>query len=488
MREEILRMEHICCTDEGVLELDYLNMQIFKGEIYGILELENYGISKLIALICRNTHLENGQVFFDEKRVNSARESDGSKNKATVIGRQSRLIDSLSLADNLFVLREGFHRYVIPERAVRVEAERVLKEVGIGLSARTRAGKLSRYHRLVLEVMKAVIAGSKLIILWDISDMLSAEELPQFHRLLRKMTEKGNTFLYIYGHHEVLRQVCDRIAVFKEQKIQKVLSDQDMLRDQIVNVYARYAYNKLLRLSRDTQNEICGKDVIRLEQVCYGHIRDLSFSVSAGENVLLLDRSNTIIDELSELLVGEEEPGSGIILPVLPGKERKKRIVLIKRDAVHSTLFPELSYLENLCSPLAEKVPLFWQKSKFKKSVCHEYREKIGPVIEADNLYGLSQKDLLTLVYYRYLIARPELVICVQPLSNMDMHLRSHVLELMAELRNSGIAVLMLNTELYDTFYIANKLVQVEHGTITKEYTKAHFDEARRIQEDIFPD
>ena len=44
MREEILRMEHICCTDEGVLELDYLNMQIFKGEIYGVLELENHGI------------------------------------------------------------------------------------------------------------------------------------------------------------------------------------------------------------------------------------------------------------------------------------------------------------------------------------------------------------------------------------------------------------------------------------------------------------
>ena len=61
-----------------------------------------------------------------------------------------------------------------------------------------------------------------------------------------------------------------------------------------------------------------------LERVCYGHIRDLSFSVSAGENVLLLDRSNTIIDELSDLLVGEEEPGSGIILPMMPGKERKK--------------------------------------------------------------------------------------------------------------------------------------------------------------------
>ena len=488
MREEILRMEHICCMDGDVRELDYLNMQIFKGEIYGILELENYGISKLVELICRNTPVENGQVFFEEKLVNSARESDGSRNRAALVSRQSRLIDSLSLADNLFVLREGFRRYVIPERAMQIETERILKEVGIRLPARTRAGRLSGYHRLVLEVMKAVIGGARLIILWDISDMLSAEELPQFHGLLRKLTEKGNTFLYIYGHHELLRQVCDRIAVFKDQTIQKVLSDQDMLRDQIVNVYARYTYNKLLRLSRDTENEIRGNEAVRLEHVNYGHIHDLSFSVSMGENVLLLDQSNTIIDELAELLTGNETPVSGRILPCMQEPERKKRIVLIKRDATRSTLFPELSYLENLCVPLAEKIPFFWQRSKLHRSVYYEYRDKIGSVIEADNLYGLSQKDLLTLVYYRYLITRPDLVICIQPLSNMDMHLRGHVLELMAELRGSGIAVLMLNTELYDTFYIANKLIRVEHGHVTSEYTKEHFDEARMVQREIFPD
>ena len=488
MREEVLRMEHICCMGGGVRELDYVNMQIFKGEIYGILELENYGIEKLIQLICRNMPMEYGQVFFDEKLVNSAWESDGSRNRVALISRRSHLIDSLSLADNLFVMREGFRRYVIPERAMELETDRILREAGIRLPAGTRAERLNGYQRLVLEVMKAVIASARLIILWDISDMLSTEELPQFHRLLRKLTEKGNTFLYIYGHHELLRQVCDRIAVFQEQTIRKVLSDQDILRDQIVNVYARYTYHKLLRLSSDVENEMVGDEVLRLEHVNYQHIHDLSFSVVRGENVLLLDQSNTIIDELSELVMGKAYPASGSILPCMREQERKKRIALVQRDAIHSMLFPELSYLENLCIPLAEKVPFFWQKSKFRKSVYYEYRDKIGPAIRAGNLYELSQKELLTLVYYRYLIARPNLVICIQPLSNMDMHLRGHVLELMAELRNSGIAVLMLNTELYDTFYIANKLLQVEHGHVTKEYRKAQFDEARQTLEDIFPD
>ncbi len=488
MREEILRMEHICCGVDGSRELDYLNMQIFKGEIYGILVLENYGISKLMELICRNIPIENGQVFFEEKLVNSHRESDCSRNKVALVNRESRLIDSLSLADNLFVLREGFRQHVIADRTIRIETERILKELGIRLPAGTPVEKLGGYHRLVLEVMKAVIAGAGLIILWDISDMLSAEELNEFHGLIRRLAGRGHTFLYVYGHHEVLRQICDRIAIFKEQTIQRVVLDQDRLRDQIINVYARYTYDKLLRLRKDTENETPGCPAIRLDGVCSGPVRDLSFSVSEGETVLLLDESNTILDELSDLLTGRKEPSFGSILPQMGKKERKKRIALIKRDPIHSTLFQELSYLENLCAPLAEKIPFFWLRTRLRRSVYYEFREKIGPAIDASHLYGLSQKELLTLVYYRYLIARPDLVICVQPLSNMDMHLRGHVLELMAELRSRGIAILILNTELYDTFYIANKLIRVEHGRVIGEYTREHFDEARMTQRDIFPD
>ena len=77
---------------------------------------------------------------------------------------------------------------------------------------------------------------------------------------------------------------------------------------------------------------------------------------------------------------------------------------------------------------------------------------------------------------------------CVQPLSDLDMYLRSYVGELMGRLHKSGIAVLMLNTELYDSLYIADRLIQVKHGRIIGEYTRAEFDEIKLMQTVIFPD
>lgn len=488
MREEVLRMERILCENGQEPELNYLSLQIFKGEVYGVLCLERSGIDRMVDLICFNGPLCSGQVFFGEKLVNSAEESTGSRNKVMVIGRQSRLIDGLTLADNLFVIREGFKKRVIPERVIEQETARVFEELHISLSPDMLVEELGAYHRLVVEVLKAVISGDKLIVLWEISDLLSSEELPRFHSLIRRLAGEGNTFLYIYSHHEVLRPVCDRIAIFKGNTIQKVLTVQSAIREQIQTVYARHTYERIMKLRPNGEEQSRGREVLRLDRVAFDKIHDLSFSVYGGENVLLLDQSNTILDELTELLLGNKRPADGQILPSPAMAARERRIAVIQRDAVRSMLFPEMSYLENLCFPLAEKVPFFWQRPKLKRSVLREYREEIGPCIGAGSLYGLTQKELYTLVYYRYLIAKPDLVICVQPLSDTDMYLRTHIAELLSRLRNTGIAVLVLNTELYDTLYIADRLIRVEQGRVIAQVPRERFDEARMTQEEIFPD
>lgn len=488
MKKEILRMEHILCQDGEARQLNYLSMQIFEGEIYGVLCLEQPGIDKMVELTCFNRPIQNGQVFFLEELVNSVGASSGRRNRVTLIGRQSRLIDELSLADNLFVMREGFRKFLVPGRLIEAETMRVLQEMDICLSPKTLIKNLGTFERLVTELMKAIVAGDDLIVLWEISDLLSVEELPRFHELIHRLAEKGHTFLYIYSHHEVLRPVCDRLAIFKEGTIQKVFTSEENIREHITKVFANYTYDRLKQLEQETQKSSPGERVLELRGIAGKHIRDLSLCIHRGENVLLLDQNNTILDEVMDILGAEEKPLRGFAYPELNIRMRGTQIALIQRDAIHTMLFPEMSFLDNLCLLLAERVPFFWQKKQLKRSVYLEYREEIGEAIEAMDLYRLSKRDLCRLVYYRYLIAKPDLVVCLQPLSDMDMYLRGIILELLAKLRNSGIAVLVLNTELYDTLYIADRLIQVEQGRVAAEYSRENFEEARMKREDIFPD
>lgn len=485
MREEVLRMAHVIDAPEESSSLQYLSMQIFKGEIYGLLCLERHGLSKMVDLICHNKPLANGQVYFCEKLVNSPHEWRGTSNPVSIISRESQLIDEFSLADNLFVMQERFHSHIVPERAIRKETARLLKKLDIHLDPDTAVKELSAYHRIVLEVLKAVISGNKLIILWEISDLMGSEELPRFHKLLEKLAAKGNTFLYIYSHHEVLCRVCSRIAIFKGCTVQKVLASQNHIREQILHVYAADTYEKMQQMRLDKRGMETNPELLRLEHVSYGAINDLSLSIHRGENVLLLDQSNSIINDLVEYFwqMGTEQGTKGV-----PRKEGALRVSVLPRNPTATTLFPELSYMENLCFALAEKVPLFWQRSMLRRSVEREYREELGAVMKAPNLYGLSHRELYTLAYYRHLIAKPDLLVCVQPLAAMDTHLRSHILELLLRLQRSGIAVLVLNTELYDTLYIADRLVRVEKGTVTEEFDREHFEDLKLTHRNIYPD
>lgn len=489
MKPEVLRMDHIVSIENNNPVLNLLSLQIFEGEIFGLLSLENHGLDKLVDLICWNTPIDSGHIYFHDKLVNSSEKSDRTRNKVSVISHKSSLIEDLSLADNLFVLRPGFKRFRIPEKIILEQTYRLLNEWNISISPNIQVKYLTAYQRIIIEIMRAVVAGEKLIILFDISALISSEDLIRFHVFLKKLSCSGVTFIYIYNHHEVLKQVCDRIAIFKSSRIEKVFSSSDDLQKHI-HVLARYAYKKMSELRPDANKSFRSiPDVVKFNQVSSGSLKNLSFSIKVGEIVLIIDKSNTVLDIVSALIQQESTPYSGIIdLPSSMSNNKKLSNNIIERNPIHTVLFPELSYIENLCFLLAEKIPYFWQKKHLAKSVIREYRPILGDVILEPNLYHMTNKELYTLLYYRYIITRPDLVVCIQPLSGADMYLRTHILKLIIKMRNNDIAVLILDTELYDTLNIVDRLIQIESGKITSELNRTNFNVDRDMNEQLLPE
>lgn len=490
MRNEILRMEHILCESPRGTHLKYLSMQVFEGEIFGILTLEQPGIDILVELMCRNTGITQGRVYYREKLVNKPGQSDGSENPVAVIGRYSRLFPDLTIADNLFTAQGFFRKYVIPVKMIRTEAKRHLKEAGLSIREDLLASSLTEYESIVVEILAAIIRGIRMIVLWDALRRLSVEELDSLGRLMRRWTQEGITFILVYGHHEVLRSVCDRIAVFKGETIQKIVSENEKLSELSKTIFAQSVYSRIHLMSRQ-RLPVSSKTVLSAVKLDGKYVKDISFEVLAGENVLFYGRSADVLDELGAALMGEGYLRSGSVNP--PAKKDRSgpgsmQRVLLPRDPTRTLLFPELSAMENFCLPFADRINGFWMKKQLQRSVLNEYDALLGGTLQEPDLYRMNVTQLYDLLYLRYLLARPEVIICVQPLMETDMNLRSHILGLMQRLQESGIAILVLNTELYDTIYIANRLVQEQPGGGVLVYDREQFASIRKQQGSYYPD
>ncbi|KAF5070964.1 Autoinducer 2 import ATP-binding protein LsrA [anaerobic digester metagenome] len=489
MRKEIFRMDHVLYAENGQTHLNDLSMQIFQGEIYGMLRLERHGGAELFKLIALNEPIRNGHVFFQDQLVNSPGPHPVTQNKVAIIDSTSRLINSLSLADNLFVIRPGFRKFYVRERELQAQTEQLFQQYDIRLPQQMLAGQLKNYDRLVMELLRAMTAGELLVVLIDIPDLLGSEELAAFHQLLKRLAQNGMTFLYVYNHHEALRKICDRIAVFKKGRIEKVVDRSSDL-NQHIRVLAKPAYEALLRLGQaDSESKRPrGKPVLRLENICRGGLDHFNLEICSGETLLLIDRSNTVLDDLMGLFedLKQRVPVPGV---VACGKELSDlRLGLLDRLPSRTGLFPDMSVLDNLCFALGEKVPRIWRKQRLLNSVAKEYRPELGDLLDEQQLYDLHTQDLYTLAYYQYLIAKADLVVCLQPISGLDMYLRPHTLRLISKLRSSGIPVLLLSTDLYDTLYVADRVLWVDGGKIALAKTPDEFHELRLLQEDLFPD
>ena len=113
MKQEVLRMSHVTLIDDGMTKLDDFNLNVYAGEIMGLLCQNAHGRDTLLRVITQNAPIHYGYIYFRETLVNNYRHSAGGRNAVAIIEPRSHLVQDLTVADNIFVLRGGFKKYFI---------------------------------------------------------------------------------------------------------------------------------------------------------------------------------------------------------------------------------------------------------------------------------------------------------------------------------------------------------------------------------------
>lgn len=476
MKEEILRLERVTQITDGVTLLDNINFNIFKGEIMGLVCINAHGKEALVELICQNVPIHYGRVYFQENLVNNYEHSSMSINPVAVIEKQSRLVEGLTVSDNIFVMRKGFRDYIIDAKKINERFKKSTEKLDIQIDGNEVISNLSFFEKCVVEIIKAVVTGVKLIILRDISNFISAVDLIKIHEIIKYYSKQGISFLYICNHHEETFKICDRVALMENGKVLKVLRKQEFYDDKIKPYILDFSHIPTPSLTNTNKY-----GVLQFRNVSTDNINNMSFTVEKGECVVVLDINNTTLTDIMKLMNGEVKPSTGDIL--IDGhcysKEAirlKKYVCLVQENPIETMLFKEMSYIDNLCFLVDKKIPHYlWQHKRFRRSIIQEYEPLIGEDIYAHDITCLSALSLYNLVYYRVHLYRPKIVFCMQPFSGADMYLRHHLIQLINKLRKKNITVIILAVSISDSLAVADRLMVIEQGMIKKEYPSDKF-------------
>ena len=109
-------MEHVSTQDSALSNLDDFNMNLFQGETAAIVKLNDVGVDKLMEILCYNRPISSGRIYIGEQLVNRHDYSNFTRNRISIVDRNSKLISDLSVIDNIFLSPAKSTRFMIRKK------------------------------------------------------------------------------------------------------------------------------------------------------------------------------------------------------------------------------------------------------------------------------------------------------------------------------------------------------------------------------------
>jgi len=464
MKRELLRFENVTRTENGAVSLDNFHFYMCEGEITGFLSINERGEGALLELLARNLPIDSGRVFFQGKLVNSYLGSDMTPNRICIISQASSLLDTLSITDNIFVMRPGFKKYIINERVLEEQVRRLLRVLPMHIDLQKPVPRLTALERVAVEMLRAYLTGCRLLVFFYPDKIIGQSDFVQFHRLLREMKSRGVSSLYFCYHHETLFQACDRIAMFSNGKIKKIFGREQFSTE----MFSPYI------LSFDRYSGVRGggggDPMFVLRGVSRGEIRSLGLEAGAGECITLLDCDHRVTDSLLGILTGEERDYKGevvcggISLRSAGGRGLDCGMIVLGDNPAETFLFPHMTYLENLTFLLDRKLKKSRLRGAYLRSVRSEFYRMEGELVDENGIAALSLQEKYGLVYNKISLFHPRVLVVHKPFAYGDMHCRKYILERLFSLKKRGVCIVLLTNYISDCTYISDRIHIIRDG------------------------
>lgn len=464
MNKEILRIDGVTLQIDNTMYLHNINLSIRQGEILGAISTDQQGMEELVELIVNNTPIKFGRVYFAEELVNDYLQMSTLPNPAYVIDQKLRLIPDLTVADNVLVLRKSFKQHIINSAALERQVQVVLDQLGMSIRADHISKELTPFERCVVELIKAIMSDAKLIIIQNISEMISFAGLQMFHKMMLHYQKSGVSFLYIGHHHDDVFKIANRAVIYENGEIIKILYREQM------NVENITPYVKVIKEQDNEQSEDVNP-VLELVDVHTKSNQGLNIRVYSRKCTTVLDQDYNTIKDILDITDKKMNPYIGSIIfegKKITGKDQLRamqgNVLMIPEDPIHTFLFLNQSFVYNLAFLADKKLKKSILSSHIIDSIKKEWKAVFRDCIDKTDLGGVSLKDLYSLIYYKVILYRPKVVYLMKPFVGVDMYLRVHIAELIRKLKEENIAIVLVTNYVADTLAVTDEFILIEGG------------------------
>jgi len=480
----VLAARNIVKTYGGTHALKGVNFDIRRGKVTTLFGENGAGKSTLMKILSGVTTPTSGSIELDGQSVTFSSSSDARDRGISIIHQELSLAPNLSVRDNIFMGREirGATGVDFAEEARQTRA--LMADLEEDIDPMTLVQDLRLGQQQIVEIARALSVDSRILIMDEPTSALSATEVEVLFRVIRDLTARGVSIVYISHHLEEALQITDYAVVLRDGSITATANARQINLEWIV----RNMVGENFDLGSPPTDHAFGEIALAIEEVSVADassperlvVDRLSLDVRSGEIVCIYGLMGAGRTELLECVAGRLQAAGGRVL--LEGDdisrlgiaERIARgLVLVPEDRQRDGLVQTMSVGANLslASIGAFVRGMFLSRSQERSLVDGSIRDvRVKTAGGGAPIGSLSGGNQQKVVIGKMLTTNPKVMLLDEPSRGIDIGAKAEVFRLLSERAALGLAVVFSTSEVSECLSIAHRIIVMHRGRISAEF------------------
>jgi general nucleoside transport system ATP-binding protein len=478
----VLEAKGISKRFPGVLANDAVNFDLRKGEIHALLGENGAGKTTLMNVLYGLYRPDGGEILVNDQATVFDSPKDAISVGIGMVHQHFMLIPVFTVAENIMLGSETLKGLALDRKGVSAQVTSLSHQYGLDVDPNAVVQELPVGLQQRVEIVKALYRRAEILILDEPTAVLTPQEADDLFRIMRDLTSRGVSIIFITHKLREVMAVSDRITVMRAGKVIGTTTpgetDEAHLASMMVGRDVILEVEKAPARPASPVLEI--KDLRVQDNRGIEMVSNVSFTVRAGEILGIAGVQGNGQTELVEAITGLRAPRHGQVLLSEHDDTGKPPRHLIEHGMAHIpedrqkhgivmqyTIADNMVLCTYYAAPFASKLGVLNNRAidlNATKLIQQFDVRAPSPYVATATLSGGNQQKVIVA---RELSRPIHLLVANQPTRGLDVGSIEYIHKQIIKKRDEGCAVLLVSAELDEIMQLSDRIAVMYRGKIT---------------------
>lgn len=479
MKEKnVLSMHEITKSFGTNVVLKGINLNIKQGEVLALIGGNGAGKSTLVKIVMGIYEPDSGDMYIDGNFSKFGHPAMSLEQGVYLVPQEPMLFPHMNIYENVLIGLKGKHSEMLQK------LKNLITTLNWNIDIMQKAETLSIADQQLVELLRGLMRKAKLLILDEPTSSLTFNEVKSLFSIITELKHKGIGVIYITHRLTEVFQIATRVAIMRDGKITLDGAVSEFTREMLVaGLLPENTIDTKTPTKKDIKtHNISKKPVLHLENLCGHGFEKINLTVHSHEIVGLAGVVGAGRTELATTIFGRDKLISGKVFLNnidITGKSTKfvmtMGLAYVAEDRFLNGIFKLSTVAANTTASSLTKIGRGLLNFKNENNITNKFISMFHTKTTGINqlMGALSGGNQQKIVIARSLAINPQLLILDEPTRGIDAAARYDVYTIISELKNQGLAILLISSDMEEIIELSDRVVTMHRGKINGEFCKA---------------